>query len=399
MLLYILCFIILLIILFFIYIRLKYRFWAIQPVFHFYDLYYWIINVGIIRHELPEKNKYVNLTNIKTNTFNGLDELTKKSIALLIKLNYLRNGENKYEPTMANIEPYFVGHSDPCYWSYFIDKELFIDNKTNKTIEENRIIGVISSRPLHVNIKSNSFDIYYVDFLCVSKNHRKRNIAPQLIQTHEYNQSHNNRNICVSLFKREEELTGIVPLTIYKTYCFNMNKIHIEPELNTHVTILTADKQNMYYLYNHLNEIKTKWDITIYPNISNLIELVSTKNMYIKMLLIDGDIDTIYVFRKTCVYIEGNKEIISCIASIKGDELTNLEFVKYFKLSLYSILNEPCDNKNNFTYLTIEDVSDNRQLISNICETAFPLAVSPMAYFFYNFAHNSFQSNKCLILN
>ena len=48
------------------YIRIKYPFWALQPVFHFYDIYYWFINIGIIRHELPEKNRYVNLKNIKT---------------------------------------------------------------------------------------------------------------------------------------------------------------------------------------------------------------------------------------------------------------------------------------------------------------------------------------------
>ena len=58
--------IIILIIFFFIYIRIKYRFWALQPVFHFYDLYYWIVNIGIIRNELPEKNRYTNFKNIKT---------------------------------------------------------------------------------------------------------------------------------------------------------------------------------------------------------------------------------------------------------------------------------------------------------------------------------------------
>ena len=73
MILYILGVIILCIILFFVYIRLKYKFWALQPVFHFYDLYYWVINVGIIRKELPEKNRYVNLKKITTKTFEGID--------------------------------------------------------------------------------------------------------------------------------------------------------------------------------------------------------------------------------------------------------------------------------------------------------------------------------------
>ena len=404
MILYILGVIVICIILFFVYIRLKYRFWALQPVFHFYDIYYWFINVGIIRKELPEKNRYVNLKQIKTINFEKLDESTVKKIVLLIQLNYLRNNENKFVPKKENIMPYFIGHNTKTFWSYFMEPEILIDNKTGKTIKENKIIGVITSRPLHVKINSTRkdaiFDVYYVDYLCVHKGWRKKNIAPQMIQTHEYNQSLNNRNICVSLFKREEELTGIIPLTVYKTYCFNMRNWGQPEQLDARIVILTGDKQNMYYLYNFINEmtkneVTKKWDITIYPEISNLMELVATKNLFVKMLLIDGDIEAVYIFRKTCTFIEKDKEIISCIASINGRILTTNEFISGFKIALWSIIKE----HTNFGYLTIEDLSDNTCLINNISVRTHPLVVSPSAYFFYNFAYSPFKSEKCLIIN
>lgn len=396
MILYLLFGFILLVILFFIFIRLKYRFWALQPVFHFYDLYYWFINVGIIRKELPEKNKYVNLKQITTKTFDDLDKLTKMKILILIQQNYWVNGENKYAPKLDNIEPYFIGHSYKCFWSYYLEDELYIDNKTNKTIIEKRIIGVITSRPLHIKIGTNKFDAYYVDYLCVNKSKRKMNIAPQLIQTHEYIQSHQNKHISVSLFKREEELTGIIPLTIYKTYCFDMTKMVIDnnSKSNLKINLLTADRQNCYYLYNCLNQSNKKWDIMIYPVISNLIELIASKNIYTKMLLVDNEIDTVFVFKKSCIFIQEGKEVLSCIASIRG-ELTNEEFVSYFKIALQSILKED----NNFTYLSIEDISDNKILINDVCLNVFPTTISPMAYFFYNFAYNPFQSDKCFIIN
>lgn len=398
MILYILIFSILCITLFFIYIRLKYKFWALQPVFHFYDIYYWFVNVGIINKELPEKNKYVNLKKIKTIEFENIDELTKKEIVSLIRLNYYRNNENKYDPKSENIMPYFVGHNCKTFWTYFVEPELLLDNKTSKTIEENKIIGVITSRPLHVKINSSrkdaEFDVYYVDYLCVNKMWRKKNIAPQLIQTHEYNQSYNNRKISVSLFKREEELTGIIPLTVYKTYCFPKKYINETFKLNVRVTILTGDKQNIYYLYNFLNEIKKDWEIIIYPEISNIIELVTTNNLFIKMLVIDGNIEAVYIFRKTCTFIEKNKEILSCICSInKG--MTKDEFIDGFKAVLETIVKD----NNIFQYVTIEDISDNRSIINNICIKAYPIAVSPMAYFFYNFAYSPFKSEKCLIIN
>ena len=408
MILYILGVIILCIILFFVYIRLKYKFWALQPVFHFYDLYYWVINVGIIRKELPEKNRYVNLKKITTKTFEDIDERRLKQLVLLIRLNYLRNGENKYAPKRENIVPYFVGHNAKTYWSYFTEPDLLIDNKTGKTIDETLIVAVMTSRPLHVKInnklkygrKDAIFDVYYVDYLCVNKGWRKKNIAPQMIQTHEYNQSHNNRKICVSLFKREEELTGIIPLTVYKTYCFNMANWGQPEQLDARITLLSGDKQNIYYLYTLINEpiintMNNKWDITIYPEISNLMELVATKNLFVKMLVIDGNIEAAYIFRKTCTFIEKDKEIISCIASINGPTLSRDKFIKGFKMALWSIIKE----NQNFGYLVIEDISDNTCIINNICVKTHPLVVSPSAYFFYNFAYSPFKSERCLIIN
>jgi hypothetical protein len=368
-------------------------------VFHFYDIYYWFINVGVIRKELPEKNRYDTLQKITTKLFENIDELTVKQFVLLIRLNYLRNNENKFEPKKENILPYFVGHNTKSFWTYFMEPELLIDNKTGKTIEEKRIISVMTSRPLHVKInngrKDATFDVYYVDYLCVHRESRKKNIAPQMIQTHEYNQSHNNRNICVCLFKREEELTGIIPLTVYKTYCFNMRNWRQPDNLEARTTILTGDKQNMYYLYNFINEMKNNWDIMIYPEISNLMELVRTNNLFVKMLVVDGDIEAVYIFRKTCTFIEKEKEIISCIVSIKGTKMKISEFIKGFKVSLWSIIK---DHKN-FGYLTIEDISDNTCIINNISIKTHPLVVSPSAYFFYNFAYSPFKSEKCLIIN
>ena len=81
MLLYLISCVILLIILFFCFIRLKYKFWSMQPVFHFYDIYYWFISVGIIRNELPEKNRYTNFKNICTKTF-----LCKLAVSFILSI-------------------------------------------------------------------------------------------------------------------------------------------------------------------------------------------------------------------------------------------------------------------------------------------------------------------------
>jgi hypothetical protein len=202
------------------------------------------------------------------------------------------------------------------------------------------------------------------------------------------------------LFKREEELTGIIPLTVYKTYCFNMKNWLRPLDLNPKIKLLHGDKQNIYYLYNFINEMKykNKWDLTVLPEMSNLIELVVTKNIFICMLVVDTTIVASYIFKKTCTFIEKEKEIISCIASINNDnELTKDEFIQGFKVSLWSIIERP--ENNNFKYLIVENTSDNSYIIENISKKTHPIAVSPCAYFFYNFAYSPFKSNYVLIIN
>lgn len=389
---YIFYFFIILIIFFFIYIRLKYRFWAIQPVFHFYDFHYWIKNVGIISKELPEKNKFTNFHNIKT--YSSLTENQWKNITAFIQLNYLRNKNNIFYPRLENIKNYFIGHNHKCFWSIYQIDEMIQDGKRNNIIKNNKIIGIISSRPLKCVIKNINFDLYYVDYLCVDKYHRNRNIAPQIIQTHEYNQSHSNKKISVSLFKREEELTGIIPLTCYDTYCYNIaDFINDDIMLNIKIKMLTCDKQNIYYFYHFIKEHSHKWDIYIFPTISNLYNLIESKNIFIRMMIVDGEIIAAYIFRKTCTYLDKNKEVLSCVGSINGEYLDNDEFINGFNLSVFSILNE---NKDMY-FISIENISDN-QTINNYNNKNYSLK-SPTAYFFYNFAHSPFKANKCLIIN
>ncbi len=411
MLLYFLGVIISLVILFFIFIRIKYRFWAVQPVYHFYDIYYMFFNVGIIRHELPEKNRYTNFIDIETIPVTKLledDPLMKVKLTDfmdLIQLNYLRNQDNTFFPENDNIIPYFEGHNVPSFFSFFWQPDVLMDVKTGTTIDKKMLVGAITGRPLVVTIwKTNNpelvkFETYYVDYLCVKKGFRKKNIAPQLIQTHEYNQCHKNQNICVSLFKREGELTGIVPLTAYNTFVFDMKNWREPPNpLHAKTTLLVGDSQNMFYLYNFINELTSdkkysKYDITIIPEMTNMVSLVKSKNMYIYMLLTDMEIEAVYIFKKTCTNIEKGKELLSLIASINTVKLT--KFIQGFKNALWEILlNYP-----NYHYLAIEDISDNKYIINNIKEKTYPTFESPTAYFFYNYARSPFSSEKALIIN
>ena len=67
------------------FIKIKFHFWSIQPVFHIYDLYYWIKPNQIVEPALPDINKYVNLIDIKTK------KVEEKSIEQMYQKNIERH--------------------------------------------------------------------------------------------------------------------------------------------------------------------------------------------------------------------------------------------------------------------------------------------------------------------
>lgn len=395
---YILCFGILIVFLIYIYIRIKYGFWVIQPVFHVYDVSYMFNPPGIIQHSLPDKNKYTNFKDIDTIVFSELTSIQKTRFSNLIQANYLQNKDNIFSPQLENIVPYFIGYNDKSFISFYYKDENMIDLKKGNMITDRKIISAITSRPLNVlinndkNNKITKFRVYYVDYLCVDKLYRKKGIAPQIIQTHNYNQRYLNKNIVVSLFKREDELTGIVPLCVYSTYGFHVDKWTKPPELSGEYKLLEINSTNFRFVYDFIRVNNSKFDIVINTDVANILELIKTKNIFVYAILCDEKIICCYFYRKSCVQIEKGLEVLSCFASICDCE-ENV-FIQGFKISFWKISAE-----NFFGFCGIENVSNNNIIINNIILKTKPLIVSPTAYFFYNFAYPTFNSEKVLIIN
>ena len=384
------------------YIRVKFGFWALQPVFHVYNLTYMIWPPGIINHELPEKNKYTNFKNIETIVYSELSELKINKFVNFVKTHYLQNKDNIYSPKKKNILPYFNCHNSKSFFSFYTENTILHDLKKDTMIEDKKIIGIITGRPIHISINNSTnntnkinakFDAYYIDYLCVDKNYRKKGIAPEIIQTHHYNQSHINKNISVSLFKREDELTGIVPLCVYSTYGFHVKKWSKPLELHSMYKFLEITEQNFHFLLDFIKINNHKFNIVINSDISNIIELIKTKNIFINVILINDAIICAYFYRKSCTFIEKGLEVLSCFASINNCE-SNEIFIHGFKISFWKIA-----EKNKFGFLAIESISNNNIIINNLLLKTAPLIISPTAYFFYNFAYSTFEAEKVLIIN
>jgi hypothetical protein len=355
---------------------------------------------GIICNLLPEKNKYTNFKNVDTTVFSELSQLKQTRLVNFIRSNYLQNKDNVFSPQSENIIPYFVGHNTKSFISFYNEDNFLMDVKKGSLISDKKVIGIMTTRPIHIvinndrnsNSKDAKFDAYYVDYLCVDKMYRKKGIAPQIIQTHEYNQRHLNKNIVVSLFKREDELTGIVPMCVYSTYGFSVDKWNKPTELHPSYKLLEVNPQNFTFLFDFIKKNNAQFDIVINTEVTNIIELIKTKNIFIYTILLDDEIICAYFFRKTCTFVEKNMEVLNCFASIK--ECDDNIFIQGFKISFWKIASE-----NYFGFAAIEEISHNNIIIANLKIKTHPLIISPTAYFFYNFAYSTFHSEKVLIIN
>jgi hypothetical protein len=395
---YVLSFGILIIILIYFYIHVKYGFWVSQPVFHKYDVSYMFHPPGIIQHSLPEKNKYTNFKDIDTIVFSQLSSIQKTRFVNLIKLNYLQNKDIMFSPTTENILPYFIGNNDKSFVSFFYKDTHMIDLKKGTMITDRQIVGSITSRPLNVIINNDSqkqpveIRVYYMDYLCVDKLNNSKEITPQLIQTHDYNQRHINENIVISVFKREDELSGIVPLCIYSIYGFPVYNWTKPPELTGQYNLLEINGTNYRLVYDFIHMNSSKFDIIIKPDMANILELIKTKNIFVYAILCDGKILCCYFFRKSCVQIEKGLEALICFASICHCEEDI--FIQGFKISFWKIAAE-----NFFGFALLENISHNNILINNIMLKTTPSKICKTSYFFYNFAYPTFHSEKVLIIN
>ena len=392
---YMICIVITIYVLFYFYVRLKYGFWATQPVFHDYDIWYKIFPPGILRVDQPTKNKYTNFINIDTVPFNTITSLQKQRFVQLIATNSLWKKNVLFSPKEENILSYLIGPTHKSFISFYYDDHNLFDLKTGNIIVDRRIVGTLTSRPLTVQMNDATFMVYFMDFLCVHKLHRRKGIVSQLLQTHEYNQRLLHKKILVSLIKREGKeklLRGIVPICRYTSYGFRADTWTKPVELASNYSVIEINAHNFRFLHDFIHTHSDSFQMTIKNDISNILELLKTNNIFIYSIFADNRMQCCYFFRKTCIQVEPGLEALCCFASICNcDEPI---FIHGYKISFWKIA-----SKHYFGFSLIENISHNGILIHNIIQKTKPAIIQENAYYFYNFAYPTISPDKCFIIH
>ncbi len=367
-------------------IRILYPFWAIQPVFNYYNVYYWLFPNKIIHQDSPKLNKYVDLKNIKVIDIHDANTNTIQALHIFIKNNYLQTSISKYNPSYSHIVDYLYGAQHPSYLCIY------------KNPHSSDITGATTTRSLDVKLPNNSIiPTYYVDHLCVSSKFRKKDIAPKLIQTFYYLVSRYNKKVKTYFFKKEGKTMNIVPLTKYITFGYKLDTI-------TSLYDNTLEKQHLHQIklineativdvWHFIEARHTDYKISIKPSFSTLKYIVKSKLYYIYVRQENKSIQDVYIVRN-CATTYYDENAIEVIASISSKNKT--AYIQGFIKSI-----DICCKLIGAKNVLIENIGDTAQFVDYLkkhksLKTVF--TQSPTAYYFYNYAIRPINSPHCFIL-
>tara|TARA_Y100001958_G_C21248101_1_gene580358 strand:+ start:4866 stop:6092 length:1227 start_codon:yes stop_codon:yes gene_type:complete len=405
--LYIILFIIVIFILLIGFIKIRYRFWSKQPVFHYYNALYWMRPPGVIQRAVPEANEYVNIINVKTKEVSLLSETDAKKVVNFIGNHYLRTKSTSYLPENKHVMTYFYNSKHKSYLSIYKRPTLLYENEKyvteQKHIVDDEYIGMISARPLHVTFKNKpTFTTYYVDNLCVHHAHRKKGIAQKLIQTIYYDIRRKNQKINTCLFKREGEMTAIVPLITFTTKGYAIKNIPDAPLPHAAYSLIEITAKNLHMVIDFIYAQRKSYDCVIVPDVANIQTLLEREVLDLRGIMYGSQLVALYVFRDAAVnYAISSKDnlkktkkdssnTIECIGSLV-DESHKITFISGFISSLHI-----CCKKLKHDYVLIEETSQNTHITDLLY--AQPFLTSPTAFFFYNYGCLPLQASRTFLL-
>lgn len=382
MILYILLSALLLYILFFLYIKIKFRFWSSQPVFHLYNVLYWVFPCGIIQSKMPLITKFYD-GKIITKRFKDVSTEKKALFCRLVQAHFLNDKKTTYNPPKHAILDYFEGHNSDS----FVSLQLTPNSHQNMNV-----ISAMSSRPLICYFNENEIHVNYVDFLCVHKKYRKKGYAQKIIYSH-YRDARRMKTNPVFLFKREGHLNFITPLTIYNAYAFSLKHLKNPTfDVPNNIVCQLINDGNFALFAFFFGEIKKKFQCFITPCISHIKHLISKKLLFICLIMENNKPVGVYIYRVPHTSYNGKKSI-ECMASYYKLGYYDI-YIKSFRNSI-ALINKiyPID------IAILEYMSNTTDIIKHLLDIQPALWKCPMAYFLYNFAHRPYLSSNVFLVN
>lgn len=375
--------IIIIIILFRAYVRISHPFWSTQPIFHMYNVLYYMKSFCFIYDsETPfPYSKYVDsLIQIERNP----EENTIQPFIQLIQNHYMKTNSSHYKPSKESLQLALSSFHEefPCYIAY----------KTNSV--DQSIFCCLTSRPIHVYIHEREYMANYVDYLCIHKDYRKKGYAEKLIYSYACHAKQDSK-LNMFIFKKENgHHPCIVPLVQYTSFIYdirNWDEIYMDIEP---MKIDFISKDNIHIFREYYSSLPSYFQCSLFSSLEYLIKSIEIKDTFLIVLRKDTTIYGIYFFRDaytsyTDTYHEKHN-IIECIGSI----LMKPESIDIFRDAFVNIVCM-CREKYNFHYMILDHCNHNTILYDSI-EYEYEVQASS-SFYMYNFICRTYAPEDVFI--
>lgn len=383
----------------FFYIKIRYPFWNVQPIYHSYD--YWrkmYKTPFVIQKGIPLKTKFTKVDDVTCLNLTDITDDHLKQCIDILQTSYISSDKVLLTLSSNNLRTWLSGTTNNSLLTFYNDITYTI-TENNEIVPKTIPIGCIFSKPIHffyLNNQTNKttyveMPIYYWDYICILKKEKGKHISRKIIQTNEYIQRIQTPEISSSLFKKEVSLCeGIVSLIKYNSYTYYLRNIRIDP-LPPHFMVVKMDYlQNKDILMNFLGGLsspdnKKLFEIICIPSVSNILEMTKDFQIYCFCLKLGNNIYGIYIFKDENVLYEDleHGNTIHLIASINNSSDSNLFYSGYIH-SIKMIIKQNKKRKQ-FRMIMIDETSHNKILLSFWNQRFSKIIETPTAYYLYNF--------------
>lgn len=371
-------------------LRARSRFWSQQPVFHTHKLHYWLMKPHVIERGPPRVRPHVNHLRVSTSVVGETNPDVLELVCRFIRAHYMRTQGAVYSPPSEHLLEVLRRSEGPSYLTrHFTPRKLHAGDGT--IVADSVMTGVMTARRMEAVIGGSTIPVMYVDNLCVHPRQRGKGVASELIQTHHYDTRIASPSVMVHLFKREGELTQIVPVVKYWTYMYVMPS---EPErrLPGGTSVVRVEKTSLADAWEILENTASACAFSALPSIAAFAASVESGLLDPHVLVGPGGPLALYVFRDPSLS-HGGERALECVASVRRSSLE--AFILGFGKAVAS-----ANGRIAASSLLIEALGDNVSLCREYesGRSTRVLGRSPTAYFLYNYSHPTVQAEDALAI-
>lgn len=379
----------------YLYICIKYPFWAHMPVYHTYDYHNFFARSSREMQLFPYKNKFSNAIQIKTISYYELNDTYIKYFAELLQCFYIPADDFLYTILEKDVKARFSGHFDTPFISFYNEKNYVSTAKSSEkqfdilsTNVEIQLFpepkGCIGSYPVRTFYHpANEYKCAnYLTFISVDRAYKSQNISRNLISTHDYNVRRHNPDVRIGLLKKDVgACEGVVPLLTFFTCLFEIKVSKTKQRVRNIVEVYRENWAIMLDTLHGLFKPNVLYDFVVSIDIGAIKSRIDAEILFVYAFCEKGNVLAMYFIEDAHTLYEKEstsltKKGLRLIASINNG-LTNELFFQGFMECLRKLQKRNLD----FKMMWIDDIGHNETIVQMM--NGF-LEKTTGAYYFIN---------------